>query len=242
MLTIAVFNFKGGTGKSTTALNLSVALARAKLKTLVVDLDGQRTLSFGMGHDGDAPTSLEWLHGEKITVIEIEKNLSLLPGHLGLFKVLTDKDLIGKALKQLKVLDLNTCLMDCPPSLGVVPVQAILNSDRILLPTLCEPAALKGLSEAIALIREESPNKPIDVLRTRYKPRLVLTREADELLQASAGEFGYTLLSTVIPENIPVAEAIAQQQSVIDYSKNSTGSKAYKALAKEVIKLWGVKG
>lgn len=111
----------------------------------------------------------------------------------------------------------------------------------MLLPTLCEPASLKGLSEAIELIRGDSPDKPVDVLRTRYKRTLVLTREADDLLVESAEDLGYRLLYTTIPENISVAESIAQQQPVTEYAPESAGAMAYKSLAKEVSKIWKVK-
>jgi chromosome partitioning protein len=108
------------------------------------------------------------------------------------------------------------------------------------MPTLCEPAALKGLAEAIDLIRGENPKMPIEVLRNRYKPRLVITREADDLLIASATDLNYRLLHTTIPENIQVAESIAQQQPVTVYASKSVGSLAYKSLGKELTKIWGL--
>jgi chromosome partitioning protein len=181
VIKIGIFNFKGGTGKSTTALNLGAALAQSKVKTLLIDLDGQRTLSFGLGMDGQEPTALEWLTAnESIAPLPTaSKNLSLIPGDIGMFRLTADSDLFTPSLKHL--IGFDVVLMDCPPSLSVASVQAILSSDRVLVPTLCEPAALKGLSEAVSLIRDEKPDVPIEVLRTRYKPRLVLTREADDL-------------------------------------------------------------
>jgi chromosome partitioning protein len=241
MLKVAVFNFKGGTGKSTTTLNLGAALARIKFKTLLIDLDGQRTTTFGLSMDGQAPTVLEWLtsNQENVPLFTQTKNLSLIPGDIGMFRLTADSDLFTLFLKRL--IGFDVVLMDCPPSLGVVSVQAILASDRVLVPTLCEPAALKGLSEAVSLIREEKPEMPIEVLRTRYKPRLVLTREADDLLIESAEDLGYRLLHTVVPENIQVAESIAQQRPIFEYAPDSAGSVAYKSLAKEVSRLWKVK-
>lgn len=241
MLKIAVFNFKGGTGKSTTALNLGAALAKSKLKILLIDLDGQRTLSFGLGMDGLSPTAHDWLTSKK----EIEplrtrtSNLFLIPGDIAMFRLTTTSDLFTPFLKRL--IGFDVVLMDCPPSLSVASVQAILSSERVLVPTLCEPAALKGLSEAVTLIRDEKPDIPIEVLRTRYKPRLVLTRESDDLLIESASDLGYRLLHSVIPENIQVAESIAQQRPILEYAPNSTGASAYKSLAKEVSKQWSVK-
>jgi len=240
MLKIAIWNMKGGTAKSTTALNLGAALARMRQKTIAIDLDGQRTLSFGLGMDGAEPTALDWLTDGAIAPLQTEvKHLWLIPGDLGMFRLTADRDIFEPSLKGLIGLDI--ALMDCPPSLGIVSVQAIMNSDRVLLPTLCEPAALKGLSDAIALIRGENEELPIDVLRVRYRSRLVLTREADDLLIESAEDLGYRLLHTTIPENIALAESIAQQTTVLDYSRRSSGATAYKSLAKEVSKIWGLR-
>lgn len=241
MLKVAVFNFKGGTGKSTTALNLGASMAGSKRRILLVDLDGQRTLSFGLGMDGQSPTALDWLTTARVFIPLSTKikNLALIPGDIGLFRLKAESDLFTPALSRLDGF-YDVVLMDCPPSLSVASVQAILSSDRVLVPTLCEPAALRGFSEAITLIRDERPDMPIEALRVRYKPRLVLTREADDLLIESAVETSYRLLHTVIPENIDVAESIAQQNPVLDYAPKSSGSRAYQSLAKECSKLWKV--
>ena len=237
MLKIAVFNFKGGTGKSTTTLNLGASLATSKRKVLLIDLDGQRTLSFGLGKDGDAPTALSWLGDGEIQPLETStKNLWLIPGDIGMFQLNAEEDLFTPALNKLK--DFDVCLMDCSPGLGIASVQAILASDRVLIPVINEPAVLKGLSEALQLIKGERPDVKIDVVRVRYRPKLVITREADNLLTEAAAETGYTLLKTIVPENISVAEAIAQQKPVTDYAPRSSGAKAYKSLANEYVRLW----
>lgn len=244
MLKIAIFNFKGGTGKSTTALNLGVALAKAQQKTLLIDLDGQRTLSFGLGVDGKKPSALDWLMGKGKSLAPLEstvKNLFVLPGDLGMFQLMADRDIFTPSLDVLIPLGFNVILMDCPPGLGVAAVQAILASDRVLLPTLCEPAALKGMSEAVSLIRGERKQMPIEVLRTRYRSRLVLTRESDELLIDAAADLGYRLLHSTIPENVQIAESIAQQQPIFAYAPKSVGGKAYLSVAKECMKLWEIK-
>ena len=240
MLSVAIFNFKGGTGKSTTALNLGAALSRNKQQVLLIDLDGQRTLSFGLGLDGHSPTALDWLTSKEVfaPLATQTPNLSLIPGDMGMFRLTADCDLFTPFLKRL--IGFDVVVMDCPPSLSVASVQAILVSNRVLVPTLCEPAALKGLSEAIALIRQEKAQMPIEVLRTRYKSRFVLTREIDDMLIESAEDLGYRLLHSVIPDNIQVAESIAQQRPVLDYAPRSTGATAYKSLAKECKKLWGL--
>ncbi len=237
MLKIAIFNFKGGTGKSTTALNLGASLATSKRRVLLIDLDGQRTLSFGLGLDGQQPTALEWLSKGKAAPLSTGvKNLWLIPGDLGMFQLEAESNLFTPALS--KLTEFEICLLDCSPGLNVASVQAILTSDRILIPVICEPAVLKGLSEAVQLIREERPDVPIDVLRVRYRPRLVIAKEADELLNEAASELGYRLLKTVVPDNIAVAEAIARASPVTAYSSRSSGAKAYKALAKECLEIW----
>jgi chromosome partitioning protein len=244
LLKIAIFNFKGGTGKSTTALNLGAALAKAQLKTLLIDLDGQRTLSFGLGMDGQKPSALDWLTNSEKKIEPLPstvKNLFLLPGDLGMFQLLADRDIFTPSLNSLIPLGFDIILMDCPPGLGVAAVQAILASDRVLLPTLCEPAALKGMSEAVSLIRGEREEMPIEVLRTRYRNRLVLTRESDDLLIDSAADLGYRLLHSTIPENVQIAESIAQQQPLLAYAPKSVGGQAYLSVAKECMKLWEIK-
>jgi len=115
-----------------------------------------------------------------------------------------------------------------------------LTCDRVLIPTLNEPAVLKGLSEAVQLIREERPHLPIDVVRCRYRGRLAVAKQADEMLQEASDELGYRLLETKIPENISIAEAIAPQQPVTEYAPRSTGAKAYKQLARECLSIWGI--
>jgi chromosome partitioning protein len=244
LLKIAIFNFKGGTGKSTTALNLGAALAKAGKKTLLIDLDGQRTLSFGLGVDGKKPSALDWLTGNEETIAPLAsavKNLFVLPGDLGMFQLMADRDIFTPSLNNLIPLGFNIVLMDCPPGLGVAAVQAILASDRVLLPTLCEPAALKGMSEAVSLIRGEREQMPIEVLRTRYRSRLVLTRESDDLLIDAATDLGYRLLHSTIPENVQIAESVAQQQPIVAYAPKSVGGKAYLSVAKECMKLWEIK-
>jgi chromosome partitioning protein len=237
MLKVAIFNFKGGTAKSTTTINLGASLATETRKVLLIDLDGQRTLSFGLGLDGDLPTAKDWLSEGKIQPVTTNtKNLWLIPGDLGMFQLEADTDLFTPALAKLTEFDV--CLMDCSPGLGVASVQAILTSDRILIPVIGEPAILKGLSEAVQLIREERSDVPIDVVRVRYRPRLVITKEADELLAEAAIELNYRLLKTRVPENIAVAEAIAHAEPVTVYSSRSSGAKAYKALAKECLEVW----
>jgi chromosome partitioning protein len=235
---VSVFNFKGGTAKSATAANLGAALSELKRRVCLVDLDGQRTLSFALGVDGKTPTALEWLEGEVVEPISLSKYLSIVPGSIETFRASPQSGQFKKALEALSA-RFDVVILDCPPSLSAVPTQALLAAERVLLPTLCEPASLKGVAEAVQLIRSDR-QVPIDVLRVRYKPRLVLTQQADESLVEAAGELGYHLLYTTVPENVAVAEAVAAQQPITEYAPKSPGAKAYQSLAKEVRKLWGI--
>jgi chromosome partitioning protein len=235
---VVTFNFKGGTAKSATTANLGAALAELKKRVCVVDLDGQRTLSYALGVDGKGPTALEWLAGEAVAPVALSKYLSILPGHIETFRATPQSGQFAHALELLSA-HFDVVILDCPPSLSAVPTQALLAAERVLLPTLCEPASLKGVVEAVQLIRSDR-DVPIDVLRVRYKPRLVLTQQADESLVEAATELNYHLLYTTVPENVAVAEAVAAQRPVTDYAPKSPGAKAYQALAKEVRKLWGI--
>jgi len=236
MLKVAIWNLKGGTGKSSTAQNLGAELAVAGFKTVMIDLDGQRTLSDSFGMDKATPNILDWMEGRGQPLLTEVDRLYLIPGDIGTFQLSSEDNQLRPQLSRLKGFQI--CLMDCPPSLGAPTLQAIWNADRLLLPTLTEPASLKGLREAVELIREERPSLPIDVLRTRYKPRLVISRESVEQLMKGEQAADYRLLNTAIPENVAIAEAFAHQIPVIEYVPSSVGALAYQLLAQEVAQTW----
>jgi chromosome partitioning protein len=238
MLKVAIWNLKGGTGKSSTAQNLGAELAVAGFKTVMIDLDGQRTLSDSFGMDKATPNILDWMDGKGQPLLTEVERLYLIPGDIGTFQLSSEDNQLRPQLSRLK--GFHSCLMDCPPSLGAPTLQAIWNADRLLLPTLAEPASLKGLREAVELIREERPSLPIDVLRTRYKPRLVISRESVEQLMKGEQAADYTLLTTAIPENVAIAEAFAHQIPVNEHAPSSVGALAYQLLAQEVSGAWGL--
>ncbi|ACB00846.1 MULTISPECIES: ParA family protein [Cyanophyceae] len=230
---ISVFNFKGGVGKSTTVANLGAALATQKRKVLVIDLDAQRTLSFSLATEGKQPTVIDWLDGSDQTLETSRHNLQAIAGSFEILNYPMTEGLMAKSLKGLMGYDV--ILLDCPPAINAISVEAILSCDRLIIPVVSEPAVIKGLAEAVELVREEDPNLPIDVLRSRYRSRLVITKEYDAMLADGAKELGFNLLKTTIPENVAIAEAVSAQISVLDYAKNSIGAKAFKKLAKEIL-------
>jgi chromosome partitioning protein len=238
MLKIAIWNLKGGTGKSSTAQHLGAELAAAGLKTVLIDLDGQRTLSDSFGMDKATPNILDWMAGKGQPLLTEVDRLYLIPGDIGTFQLSCEEDQLRPRLSRLK--GFQVCLMDCPPSLGAPTLQAIWNADRLLLPTLAEPASLKGLKEAVELIREERPSLPIDVLRTRYKPRLVISRESVDHLKKGEQAADYTLLTTAIPENVAIAEAFSHQVPINEHAASSVGAVAYQLLAQELMGTWGL--
>nr|WP_065717434.1 ParA family protein [Picosynechococcus sp. PCC 8807]ANV92035.1 cobyrinic acid a,c-diamide synthase [Picosynechococcus sp. PCC 8807] len=230
---ISVFNFKGGVGKSTTVANLGAALATQKRKVLVIDLDAQRTLSFSLATEGQQPTVIDWLNGSDQTLETSRHNLQAIAGNFEILNYPITERLMAKSLKGLMGYDV--ILLDCPPAINAISVEAILSCDRLIIPVVSEPAVIKGLAEAVELVREEDPDLPIDVLRSRYRSRLVITKEYDAMLADGAKELGFNLLKTTIPENVAIAEAVSAQVSVLDYAKNSIGAKAFKKLAKEIL-------
>ena len=238
MLAVPIFNLKGGTGRTTTTLNLAANFA-PHLKTCLVDLDGQRTLTYGLDMDGATPTIIDHLKGDNVLdllAVEGVDNRTLIPGDLRTFSFLPDRDLMGPLLDRLKGIDL--VLFDCPPSLSPLTVQALMYCDRTLITTLCEPASLRGLVETISLIRGDDPSTPIDVLRTRYRGNLTLTKEADRLLIEASHSLSFNLLHAVIPENVAIAEAFSHGEPVSTYAPRSKGAVAYGTLAHELSSLW----
>lgn len=231
---ISVFNFKGGVGKSTAVVNLGAALATQKRKVLVIDLDAQRTLSFALAKEGKSPTVIDWFNQTSEIPIETSHlNLYVFPGDFELLNYSVTDGLISQSLKRL--IGYDVIILDCPPAINPISVEAILSCDRLIIPIVSEPAVIKGLAEAVELVKEEDEALPIDVLRSRYRSRLVITKEIDELLTKDADELGFNLLKTTIPENIAIAEAVSSQVSVLDYAPNSVGAKAFKKLAREIL-------
>lgn len=247
---IAVALQKGGVGKTTTTVNLSAALAEKGKRVLVVDMDPQANTTAGLGIDKKSVTNTVYrlLIGEKevdecILRIEAEK-VDLIPSEeplaaaeIELHMLKNENLILKKALK--KINDLyDYVVIDCPPSLNLLTINAFVAAESVLIPIQCEYYALEGLGlliHSINLIRQRlNPVLDIEgILFTMYDPRNNLTRDVETQIQ---GYFQEKIFDTIIPRNIRVAEAPSYGMSVLRHAPDAPGAEAYRKLAVEMIK------
>lgn len=242
---IAVFNQKGGVGKTTTVINLADALANKGHRVLILDLDPQGNATSGLNIEKDREEMIyDYLLGaEGDFAVQVKDNLSIIPSGAGLAGIEIEfarRDDWQTVLKE-RIADLEDydyIVMDCPPSLGILSILALTAADGILIPVQCEYYALEGLSqlmESIQLVRGGfNPDLEIEgVLLTMYDGRTNLSMQVVEEVK---NYFKDAVFSTVIPRNVRLAEAPSYGMSIMDYDKNSRGAKAYASLADEVEK------
>jgi len=247
--TIAIANQKGGVGKTTTTINLGAALAVAERRTLVVDVDPQSntTRGLGFGPDPDRLSVYDCLfngsaetHGvldtdvAKLKLLPAERDL--LGAELELVPVEHRESRLARALESLKPA-FDYILIDCPPALGLLTLNALVAADSLLIPVQCEYLALEGLSEVMATLqRVASALNPAlsleGVVLTMYDERTNLGRQVqDEIRQ----HLGTKVFKTVIPRNVRLGEAPSFGKSILTYDVRSKGAEAYMSLAREII-------
>ena len=248
VLTLA--NQKGGVGKTTTAVNLAAFLGKKKKKVLVIDLDPQGNATSGLGVDkGELETTIYdvLVNEESIADAVWEssaENVSICPTNINLagaeielVNVMSREQVLKEALKPI-VDDYDYILIDCPPSLSILTINALTASNGIIIPIQGEYYALEGLTQLVDTINivKKKLNKNLSILGvvlTMFDRRTQLTRQVEEEV---SNYFGDKVFNTYIPRNVRLAEAPSHGVAILDYDKNSKGAKAYESLAAEVIK------
>ncbi|MDQ5910237.1 MAG: Chromosome partitioning protein [Pseudomonadota bacterium] len=247
---IAITNQKGGVGKTTTAVNLAACLSALRQGVLLVDLDPQGNATMGCGIDkhtvsatsydvlmGDATLSdaLQWV--EKAQMRLLPANGDLTAAEVNLLQVANAPNRLREALAPV-VWNFDVILIDCPPSLSMLTVNALTAAQSVIIPVQCEYYALEGLSALLDTIekvrKSTNPDLRIEgVVRTMFDPR---NRLANDVSAQIVAHFGTTVYDTLIPRNVRLAEAPSYGLPIIHYDNSSRGAQTYQELAKEVRK------
>jgi chromosome partitioning protein len=246
---LAIANQKGGVGKTTTSINLAASLARTRRRVLLVDLDPQGNATMGSGVNKDelkASTYSVLIANDPIetAVVAADSGYDLIPSNASLSGAEVELIDIEQRERRLRMAIVpvrekyDYVLIDCPPALNLLTVNALVAASSVIIPMQCEYYALEGLTALLNTIRRirEGLNPLLEVeglLRTMYDPRNKLDNEVSAQLKR---HFGDKLYRTIIPRNVRLAEAPSYGKAVIAYDMQSKGAQAYLALAGEILR------
>ncbi len=244
---IAVVNQKGGVGKTTTAINVAAQLALSNKSVLLVDLDPQANATSGLGIDkASLSTTYDVLCGattiNQAIINTYVNNLWLVPANSDL--AAAEVELVARDKREFKLaeaikqLDYDYLIIDCPPALGLLTINALTAADSVLIPVQSEYYALEGLGQLLSTIQmikqRTNPNLNImGVVVTMFDKRNALS---DQVYKELENYFKETLFTSIIPRNVKLAEAPSYGKTIYDHDRWSKGARAYKALTKEIIK------
>ena len=246
---ISIINQKGGVGKSTTAINLSATLGEKGKKVLLIDLDPQGNTTSGIGINKNNlqyciyDVLLNEVDIKQVIKKDVVENVDIVPATINLAGA--EVELVSEMARENRLKSTagslrgfyDYILIDCPPSLGLLTVNALVASDKLLIPIQCEFYALEGVTKLLDSMKRVksilNPSLDIEgVVLTMYDNRQKLAREVVEEVR---NYFGHIMFNTIIPREVKIAEAPSYAQPINEYDPKSKGALAYRELAKEVI-------
>ncbi len=243
-IVISLMNHKGGVGKTTSTVNIGAGLVELGKKVLLIDFDPQANLTISLGIPRQKVTIYESMRGEaELQPFTVKENMDVITSTLDLSGA--ELELINEAGREFILRELleplreeyDYILIDCPPSLGLLTLNALTSSDMVFIPLQTEFLAMQGLAKIKQVIdkvrfRLNSKLQIGGVIATMYDSRKVLNRDVVETIQKY---FGEKVFKTLIRDNVSLAEAPAQRQDIFEYSKNSFGAEDYLSLCKEIV-------
>ena len=241
---ISLLNHKGGVGKTTSAINIGAGLLELGQRVLLVDLDPQANLTLSLGIGRQPVTIYESMMGESdLSPVTYKPGLDIITSSLDLSSA--EMELVNEAGREFILRELfdgvddqyDFIIIDCPPSLGLLTLNALTSSQQVIIPLQTEFLAMQGLAKIKQVIQKVKLrlNKELHiggVLATMYDARKVLNRDVVETIKKY---FGPLLFETYIRDNVALAEAPAQQQDIFSYAKSSNGAEDYLLVCKEII-------
>jgi chromosome partitioning protein len=245
MKKIVIANHKGGVGKTTSSINISAGLAKKGKKVLIIDTDPQSNLteSFGI-FDPVKDLYLSFSKGEPLPIINVKKNLSIVPNSLNFSGI--ELEIAGRMPREIILKELiagldktyDYCIIDCPPSLGLITLNSLVAADEVYIPMEAEFLAYRGIDSIVGIInlvkKHFNPKLMIKgVFFTKYNEQRVLTNEIKNQIKEY---FGDNLMKTAIRVNVALAEAQSSGKDIFEYDPKSNGAKDYMSLVNEIIK------